>query len=80
MIDFEQSHTKAVAHGDYQIQCFDPYAFWKISSTGSGPVPKELDGHYTSLTEAQKAIDSLAMKKANAPSKIKKVGQGHTTE
>lgn len=80
MIDFDQSHTKAVEIGGYNVKCFDPYGFWKIFPKEAGSVPKELEGHFTSLAEAEKTINALALKKQNAPSKIKKVGQGHVTE
>ena len=49
--------------------CKDPYGFWtvKMDTQGKGVVqPPEIKGaHFTSLTEAQKAIDAAVAKKTN---------------
>lgn len=48
----------------FVITCSDPYGFWTIKQAKQGPAPKEFAGQYTSLHDAQKAIDAFVNTKA----------------
>ena len=77
-------HRETTSVREYTVEgylfsavCKDPYGFWTVKLNTQGkatPQPEEMKGvYFTSLTEAQKAIDAYVAKKTNKdPSKFKK--------
>lgn len=43
--------------GAYKIECRDPFGFWYIIPM-KGPVPEILSGTYTSIIQAERALDN----------------------
>lgn len=65
LFDLEAPEITERTISKFKVKSHDPYGFWKISKDGGGSVPKVLDGAYTSLSEAEKAI--VAYEKNSAP-------------
>lgn len=57
----------------FEARCSDPYGLWKVKPLKGGALPKELEGTFTSLTEAEKAVVAVMAKKLKIdPSDMKK--------
>jgi len=53
--DLSNDRTLKLDNNTVHIRKSDPYGFWSISME-RGQIPHKLKGHYTSFTEAEKAI------------------------
>ena len=61
-----------MTHRGYRIEALGTFALFKVMSPGSGPVPTELVGTYTSTTEAKQAIDRSLAKLTGRKSRAQK--------
>jgi len=64
-----------MTHRGYRIEPLGTFSMYKIMPTGSGQIPFELKGNFTSKAFATQAIDrSLEKLKKGRPKNVKKEG------
>lgn len=65
MSDTTSIREITIENEKFEARCKDPHGFWTVKHTSmnKGATPEEIKGQFTSLTEAQKAINAVVAKK-----------------
>jgi hypothetical protein len=67
--DLPNVRTYDVGNNKINITRHDPFGFWRISYQ-RGAVPSQLDGQYTSIEEARRAVEAYLAEKGRTGKEV----------